>query len=1076
MNVKQRVQRQSLTAWTLQQAIDQLRSNPNDPCLQYIALSLAARENSFAPGQNAFERVQALLPRNGSGNRDADLLSVFGGGAAVQESLQLDAILQEQEMGQMRTPVEADAPTQESHSRKQTQPRDKNPFEKFKKRNGRMEIDVYMRSFDQTVPVNFNNASEREAKWNRWIGPWFHNTTSLWTALASATGFADLELTFKRDGQIIEVQTLELLGDADFKCEIDECIELLDKGRIFALPDDSGETAHLRMLLGAFLRPGIGDSGVDFHSTRWFAEQKVLDRDGTDFRDKLRKRYSYCLANMKSVPVKRAVAPPAASPPRELSIGDLRGPTQASHPWKEMLKGRNPHVSRLSKLVPADFFLVESRSVSKLLQALSAFSSCKDYIGNQLQQPPVDLNLVERIQRQMLIDDAVMELLERGELNEICLAGSDLYLADGSDVSVIVAASEDMAHQLFRDIADHAAAKCDERLSCDYFEYRGINCIAIASRELEISIFAANPLPDIHLRSNSRHALQRILDAITDSGTPKLGESDEFAFVRTLMPWEQADEENVFVYFSDPFIRSLVGPQTRIVQSRRKICQSHLKMIDSSVMLFSAQEGELPSSLDEIRSRRCIPSGRTELKCPDGGTYSLRAEGNGSPLPCGVCSVHGVSALMTPCIDLPIGPVTQQESKAYVEFVQTYNRYWRTYFDPIGISVLVRDREYTVETVVLPLIDNSIYTALAATLGGTPEILDKSCKPECTIFGTTVRLNKDPLLSRARPFLPLLGSALGEGMQEELSTLLARGLGNQLSFHACDAQPTFGLDLSMLMGLAFATSGGTNDGARQAGGFGMPIWVAALVASLQLPVYLSMDARDTNIVDKCLERISDSLIQVNLPFLDYAKLDMGAHRTTHMISSSFGPVKFRLFLERIGDEVYAATQPQVLDHLWQAKNAPKQNASDQEAPQRAHALLTINPQHWDKMRPEVCLSWRETNRRACHRNLGYLTAFARALDAVANEAPPSVLSGDLSEAARASGRRSCPERGIYSYNPTTMNVECGTHGSFNLPRQLSHKIGDDEAISIPLFEVEQLRAALTFIEHGLHAKFLLRLT
>ena len=97
MNVKEIAQRN--TAWNLQDAIDHLTANPHDPCLQYIALVLAARENDFGPELNAFDRIQTLLSLNNTTNRSADLLSVFGGTAAVQESLQLDVMLQAQESG-----------------------------------------------------------------------------------------------------------------------------------------------------------------------------------------------------------------------------------------------------------------------------------------------------------------------------------------------------------------------------------------------------------------------------------------------------------------------------------------------------------------------------------------------------------------------------------------------------------------------------------------------------------------------------------------------------------------------------------------------------------------------------------------------------------------------------------------------------------------------------------------------------------------------------------------------------------------------------------------------------------------
>ena len=46
---------------------------------------------------------------------------------------------------------------------------------------------------------------------------------------------------------------------------------------------------------------------------------------------------------------------------------------------------------------------------------------------------------------------------------------------------------------------------------------------------------------------------------------------------------------------------------------------------------------------------------------------------------------------------------------------------------------------------MLPLIDNSVYTGLAAALGGKPEPLDALPVPKANIFSVNFRLNKEAL-------------------------------------------------------------------------------------------------------------------------------------------------------------------------------------------------------------------------------------------------------------------------------------------------------------------------------------------
>src|SRR5262249_7049390 len=50
------------------------------------------------------------------------------------------------------------------------------------------------------------------------------------------------------------------------------------------------------------------------------------------------------------------------------------------------------------------------------------------------------------------------------------------------------------------------------------------------------------------------------------------------------------------------------------------------------------------------------------------------------------------------------------------------------------------------ETIVLPLIDNSVYQALARMLGGKPEPLDNLPVPKRNIFSIAFRFNKEELM------------------------------------------------------------------------------------------------------------------------------------------------------------------------------------------------------------------------------------------------------------------------------------------------------------------------------------------
>src|SRR5207245_8353468 len=115
----------------------------------------------------------------------------------------------------------------------------------------------------------------------------------------------------------------------------------------------------------------------------------------------------------------------------------------------------------------------------------------------------------------------------------------------------------------------------------------------------------------------------------------------------------------------------------------------------------------------------------------------------------GICSHHGHAHFLTPCCEIPVTQVTGAEASEYQDFLREYNQYWRTFFDPIALRIQITPERYRLETIVLPLIDNSIYTVLARAVGGKPEPLDLLPVPKRNIFSLAARLNKRELLGMA---------------------------------------------------------------------------------------------------------------------------------------------------------------------------------------------------------------------------------------------------------------------------------------------------------------------------------------
>ncbi len=431
----------------------------------------------------------------------------------------------------------------------------------------------------------------------------------------------------------------------------------------------------------------------------------------------------------------------------KVKVASLTGPTIKSHPWEKMLAGKKPDIGNMARYVPEDFYLIEFRSLVKLLEVMDQSDLWSTHLFNQAAQEARTQLVGERLKKQLVVETTkILRPFYDTVVEEVAVAGSDLYLREGSDVTLLFRSKQPEVLKT-RMNGFLANAERDPDVRRTEGDYLGVAFTHVATPDRAVCVYSAYPTPDLHVRSNSRVAFQRIIEAVQgkDAGgkaVRRLGDSDEFAYIRTLMP-RGAKEEDGFVYLSDPFIRRLVGQEVKLTERRRMICYNHLRMIGHAALIYRTEHGKAPASLEELAKAGCAPGefGKEQLACPDGGKYTLSADGL-----TGVCSVHGHAHSLTPCCEIPVKEVTGEEADEYKQFLDEYNQYWRTFFDPIALRIQATPQRYRIETIVLPLIDNTIYTTLARVLGGKPEPLDALPVPKRSIFSLAVRLNKRELL------------------------------------------------------------------------------------------------------------------------------------------------------------------------------------------------------------------------------------------------------------------------------------------------------------------------------------------
>ena len=428
-----------------------------------------------------------------------------------------------------------------------------------------------------------------------------------------------------------------------------------------------------------------------------------------------------------------------------------------------------------------------------------------------------------------------------------------------------------------------------------------------------------------------------------------------------------------------------------------------------------------------------------------------------------------------------------------------YNRYWRTYFDPIAFRLRVAPEELRVETVILPLIDSSAYTGLARALGGRTEPLDQLPSPPRDIFGAAFRVNKEALLKDFRERLARTPKGAGDSgedlfdfpfeipgggaAREKTYGLLSEGLGSQWAVHVYDSRPPFELNVASLLGM-LASSGIGRGGGGLLGGE-EPLLTLALV-SLNSPVYLSLPVEDGKVVDDYLDWLDAPLSQVARSGrrtrwdefeYDFYKYKLPTGETARAFGVRLDPARVSFYYARIGRGLYVATKPFVLEDLaaLQARGQATAAASEDL---KGHALARVRAENWNEVLPDYNRAWAENEREACLNNLGPLSSAARALTAApeGSRPPPgeALDRATLELAERLAGARfACPEGGAYHVSADGREVSCSVHGTAAEPRQPAAP-SDKSPAGRTVRRLADLTATLSFTDDGLRAVLVIK--
>jgi HEAT repeat protein len=372
---------------------------------------------------------------------------------------------------------------------------------------------------------------------------------------------------------------------------------------------------------------------------------------------------------------------------RTIQVGDIPGVRTRSHPFDRMLADSNRELAQvpLADLAPPDHFFADFSSVSALNEFLGGGLDFLSRLGTIVSASSVDYELRARYQTALGLTESQLEGLDKsGLVKEIAVISPDLFFADGTELVVIVRLN--------------SQESLERALGLLGLVRTGAS--AITAREVGPGRKAYwSALDDSICFSTNLQELEKALALRQRGSRESLGQSAEFRYMLGQLPPQK--ETQAYFYFSDPFLRNLVGPATKIGQLRRMQARAELEMLTAGALLYKLDGNPGAPALNRLAELGYVP--RTFLRRDFTVHDNFVAESR----------KYGTPAHLKPLIENPIDRVSNEEAKAYAAYLENYSKFWSQYFDPIAMRLDSSDGyNFELTTFILPLLDSELYNQL----------------------------------------------------------------------------------------------------------------------------------------------------------------------------------------------------------------------------------------------------------------------------------------------------------------------------------------------------------------------------
>ena len=592
-------------------------------------------------------------------------------------------------------------------------------------------------------------------------------------------------------------------------------------------------------------------------------------------------------------------------------VSDLHGPTLQSLDYEKLLEDKKtkqkilPKPHELSKLVPADQYFLHFHSMN----AAGELFDLSDKWGGSLLEiftiQALDNRMIEKFEDQLCVRRGVLtKLFADGVIEELALTGSDPYVLEGTDLTLLLRLKQP---EIFDQVAagwladikkkypgviERESSFSNHRVFSRYTEDRVVS--SFVTRHENVAVFSTSPA-----------GIKKII-GVAAGKVPRLFDSLDYRYVTTILP-PSDDRQAGYLFASEAFIRKLISPASKISEKRRVECFNNLVMLNNASMFYRLEHGKSPPTLSELGQHRFADLDR--IRCPQGGAYSFDVRNDTC-----TCSAHNRIKYLNPNAELTVLKVTREERDAYARYRARYEEVWRTMFDPIAIRITVGST-VKLETCVLPFANGGLYRELQSWVDGKPRVLNTSRDAASAVISVQAVHGKQNMgnLLRMLPGVP-------EVLKADPTLTDLSWLGDRASFHFCDGSYILEIDPTRLGLLEIPLIGKIPLDQQAIPAFGL--------AMATLPSYASIEVEDRDKAARLLEQLTGNLFlqkgqTLGLPkSLDAYRLPEYKNHTPYVLSFQIYAIKVRLHVAVVGNQLVAATRPEVLREVIDAAAEP----------------------------------------------------------------------------------------------------------------------------------------------------------